>query len=149
MKVKTFILIALVAMFTACTPSLESLISQYEKAATEGDVVKAEMIIAKIDKHYNESDMTILQAKRLATASLKLITNTGTGLMESATMKALDAMDDMINEAYDVLDVSVQDANDVFDYAMDEALDAMDDAMDEALDAMDDAMDEAYDDLDF
>ncbi|MBR5327457.1 MAG: hypothetical protein IKV31_02850 [Paludibacteraceae bacterium] len=121
MKVKTFILIALVAMFTACTPSLESLVTQFENAAEDGDVAKAEKIIDKIDKHYTESDLTIDQAERLAAASFQLLLNAGTELFEGASEEALDAMDD----------------------AMDEAADALDDAMDDAADALD----EAFDDL--
>jgi AcrR family transcriptional regulator len=120
MKVKTFILIALVAMFTACTPSLESLVTQFEKAAEDGDVAKAEKIIDKIDKHYTEDDLTIDQAERLAAASFQLILNGGTELFESASEEALDAMDD----------------------AMDEAADALDDAVDEAVDALDEALED-------
>jgi AcrR family transcriptional regulator len=120
MKVKTFILIALVAMFTACTPSLESLVTQFEKAAEDGDVAKAEKIIDKIDKHYTEDDLTIDQAERLAAASFQLILNGGTELFEGATEEALDAMDD----------------------AMDEAADAMDEAVDEAVDALDEALED-------
>ena len=121
MKVKTFILVALVAMFTACTPSLESLVTQFENAAEDGDVAKAEKIIDKIDKHYTESDLTIDQAERLAAASFQLLLNGGTDLLEGASEEALDAMDE----------------------AMDEAADALDDAMDDAADALD----EAFDDL--
>lgn len=121
MKVKTFILVALVAMFTACTPSLESLVTQFENAAEDGDVAKAEKIIDKIDKHYTESDLTIDQAERLAAASFQLLLNAGTELFEGASEEALDAMDE----------------------AMDEAADALDDAMDDAADALD----EAFDDL--
>lgn len=120
MKVKTLILLALVAMFTACTPSLESLVSQFEKAAEDGDVAKAEKIIDKIDKHYTEDDLTIDQAERLAAASFQLILNGGTELFEGATEEALDAMDE----------------------AMDEAADALDDAVDEAADALDEALED-------
>ena len=101
MKVKTFILIALVAMFTACTPSLESLITQYEKAAEDGDIAKAEKIIDKIDEHYTESDLTIDQAERLAAASFQLLLNGGTELFEAGSEEALDAMDDAMDEAAD------------------------------------------------
>lgn len=132
MKVKTFILVALVAMFTACTPSLESLVTQFENAAEDGDVAKAEKIIDKIDKHYTESDLTIDQAERLAAASFQLLLNGGTDLLEGASEEALDAMDEAMDEAADALDDAV-----------DEALDAMDDAMDDAADALD----EAFDDL--
>jgi hypothetical protein len=120
MKVKTLILLALVAMFTACTPSLESLVTQFEKAAEDGDIAKAEKIIDKIDKHYTEDDLTIDQAERLAAASFQLILNGGTELFEGATEEALDAMDD----------------------AMDEAADAMDEAVDEAVDALDEALED-------
>lgn len=120
MKVKTLILLALVAMFTACTPSLESLVTQFEKAAEDGDIAKAEKIIDKIDKHYTEDDLTIDQAERLAAASFQLILNGGTELFEGATEEALDAMDE----------------------AMDEAADAMDEAVDEAADALDEALED-------
>ena len=120
MKVKTFILVALVAMFTACTPSLESLVTQFENAAEDGDVAKAEKIIDKIDKHYTESDLTIDQAERLAAASFQLLLNGGTDLLEGASEEALDAMDDAAD-------------------ALDDATDALDDATD--------ALDEAFDDL--
>ena len=90
MKLKSLILIALVAMFTACTPSLESLVTQYEKAAEEGDVAKAEKIIDKIDQNYTESDLTLDQAQRLAAASFQLLINGGTELMEDAIDEAAD-----------------------------------------------------------
>ena len=131
MKVKTFILIALVAMFTACTPSLESLITQYEKAAEDGDVAKAEKIIDKIDKHYTEDDLTIDQAERLAAASFQLILNGGTDLLEGASEEALDAMDDAMDEAADALDDAVDEAADALDDAVDEAADALDEAFED------------------
>ena len=127
MKVKTFILIALVAMFTACTPSLESLITQYEKAAEDGDIAKAEKIIDKIDEHYTESDLTIDQAERLAAASFQLLLNGGTELFEGASEEALDAMD----EAADAMDEAVDEAADAVDKALDDAADALDEAFDD------------------
>ena len=131
MKVKTFILLALVAMFTACTPSLESLITQYEKAAEDGDVAEAKEIIDKIDKHYTEEDMTIDQAERFAAASFQLLLNGGTELFEGASEEALDAMDDAMDEAADALDDAVDDAADALDDAMDDAADALDEAFDD------------------
>lgn len=131
MKVKTFILIALVAMFTACTPSLESLITQYEKAAEDGDIAKAEKIIDKIDKHYTEDDLTIDQAERLAAASFQLLLNGGTELFEGASEEALDAMDDAMDEAADALDDAVDEAADALDDAVDEAADALDEAFED------------------
>lgn len=131
MKVKTFILIALVAMFTACTPSLESLITQYEKAAEDGDIAKAEKIIDKIDEHYTEGDLTIDQAERLAAASFQLILNGGTELFEGASEEALDAMDDAMDEAADALDDAVDEAADAMDKALDDAADALDEAFDD------------------
>ena len=120
MKLKSLILVALVALLSACTPSLESLVSQYEKAAEEGDVAKAEKIIDKIDQNYTESDMTMEQAQRLATATLQLMLNGGTELMEDAIDEAADAIED----------------------ATDEAVDAIEDATDEAVDAVEDALEE-------
>lgn len=132
MKVKTLILLALVAMFTACTPSLESLVTQFEKAAEDGDVAKAEKIIDKIDKHYTEDDLTIDQAERLAAASFQLILNGGTDLLlEGASEEALDAMDDAMDEAADALDDAVDEAADALDDAVDEAADALDEAFDD------------------
>jgi hypothetical protein len=131
MKVKTFILLALVAMFTACTPSLESLVTQFEKAAEDGDVAKAEKIIDKIDKHYTEDDLTIDQAERLAAASFQLILNGGTELFEGATEEALDAMDDAMDEAADALDDAVDEAADAMDKALDDAADALDEALED------------------
>jgi hypothetical protein len=131
MKVKTFILIALVAMFTACTPSLESLVTQFEKAAEDGDIAKAEKIIDKIDKHYTEDDLTIDQAERLAAASFQLILNGGTELFEGATEEALDAMDDAMDEAADALDEAVDEAADAVDKALDDAADALDEALED------------------
>lgn len=104
MKLKSLILVALVAMFTACTPSLESLITQYEKAAEEGDVVKAEKIIDKIDQNYTESDLTLDQAQRLAAASFQLLINGGSELMDAASEEALDAIEDATDEAADALE---------------------------------------------
>lgn len=120
MKVKTFILIALVAMFTACTPSLESLVTQYEKAAEDGDIAKAEKIIDKIDEHYTESDLTIDQAERLAAASFQLLLNGGTELFEGASEEALDAMDEAVDEAADAMDKALDDAADALDEAFDD-----------------------------
>lgn len=131
MKLKTFILIALVAMFTACTPSLESLVTQFEKAAEDGDIAKAEKIIDKIDKHYTEDDLTIDQAERLAAASFQLILNGGTELFEGASEEALDAMDDAMDEAADALDDAVDEAADALDEAVDEAADALDEAFED------------------
>lgn len=131
MKVKTLILLALVAMFTACTPSLESLVTQFEKAAEDGDVAKAEKIIDKIDKHYTEDDLTIDQAERLAAASFQLILNGGTELFEGATEEALDAMDDAMDEAADALDDAVDEAADAMDKALDDAADALDEALED------------------
>ena len=104
MKLKSLILVALVALFTACTPSLESLITQYEKAAEEGDVAKAEKIIDKIDQNYTESDLTLDQAQRLAAASLQLLINGGSELMDAASEEALDAIEDATDEAADALE---------------------------------------------
>lgn len=131
MKVKTFILVALVAMFTACTPSLESLVTQFENAAEDGDVAKAEKIIDKIDKHYTESDLTIDQAERLAAASFQLLLNGGTDLLEGASEEALDAMDEAMDEAADALDDAVDEAADAMDKALDDAADALDEAFDD------------------
>lgn len=131
MKVKTFILVALVAMFTACTPSLESLVTQFENAAEDGDVAKAEKIIDKIDKHYTESDLTIDQAERLAAASFQLLLNGGTDLLEGASEEALDAMDEAMDEAADALDDAVDEAADAMDKALDDATDALDEAFDD------------------
>jgi hypothetical protein len=131
MKLKTFILIALVAMFTACTPSLESLVTQFEKAAEDGDIAKAEKIIDKIDKHYTEDDLTIDQAERLAAASFQLILNGGTELFEGATEEALDAMDDAMDEAADAMDEAVDEAVDAMDKALDDAADALDEALED------------------
>jgi hypothetical protein len=131
MKVKTFILLALVAMFTACTPSLESLVTQFEKAAEDGDIAKAEKIIDKIDKHYTEDDLTIDQAERLAAASFQLILNGGTELFEGATEEALDAMDDAMDEAADAMDEAVDEAVDAMDKALDDAADALDEALED------------------
>ena len=131
MKVKTFILVALVAMFTACTPSLESLVTQFENAAEDGDVAKAEKIIDKIDKHYTESDLTIDQAERLAAASFQLLLNAGTELFEGASEEALDAMDEAMDEAADALDDAVDEAADAMDKALDDAADALDEAFDD------------------
>lgn len=131
MKVKTFILIALVAMFTACTPSLESLVTQYEKAAEDGDIAKAEKIIDKIDEHYTESDLTIDQAERLAAASFQLLLNGGTELLEAGSEEALDAMDDAMDEAADAMDEAVDEAADAMDKALDDAADALDEAFDD------------------
>lgn len=131
MKVKTFILVVLVAMFTACTPSLESLVTQFENAAEDGDVAKAEKIIDKIDKHYTESDLTIDQAERLAAASFQLLLNGGTDLLEGASEEALDAMDEAMDEAADALDDAVDEAADAMDKALDDAADALDEAFDD------------------
>lgn len=131
MKVKTFILVALVAMFTACTPSLESLVTQFENAAEDGDVAKAEKIIDKIDKHYTESDLTIDQAERLAAASFQLLLNAGTELFEGASEEALDAMDEAMDDAADALDDAVDEAADAMDKALDDATDALDEAFDD------------------
>jgi hypothetical protein len=131
MKVKTLILLALVAMFTACTPSLESLVTQFEKAAEDGDIAKAEKIIDKIDKHYTEDDLTIDQAERLAAASFQLILNGGTELFEGATEEALDAMDDAMDEAADAMDEAVDEAVDAMDKALDDAADALDEALED------------------
>jgi hypothetical protein len=131
MKVKTLILLALVAMFTACTPSLESLVTQFEKAAEDGDIAKAEKIIDKIDKHYTEDDLTIDQAERLAAASFQLILNGGTELFEGASEEALDAMDDAMDEAADALDDAVDEAADAMDKALDDAADALDEALED------------------
>jgi hypothetical protein len=131
MKVKTLILLALVAMFTACTPSLESLVTQFEKAAEDGDIAKAEKIIDKIDKHYTEDDLTIDQAERLAAASFQLILNGGTELFEGATEEALDAMDDAMDEAADAMDEAVDEAADAVDKALDDAADALDEALED------------------
>ena len=131
MKVKTFILVALVAMFTACTPSLESLVTQFENAAEDGDVAKAEKIIDKIDKHYTESDLTIDQAERLAAASFQLLLNGGTDLLEGASEEALDAMDEAMDDAADALDDAVDEAADAMDKALDDATDALDEAFDD------------------
>lgn len=131
MKVKTLILLALVAMFTACTPSLESLVTQFEKAAEDGDIAKAEKIIDKIDKHYTEDDLTIDQAERLAAASFQLLLNGGTELFEGASEEALDAMDDAMDEAADALDDAVDEAADALDDAVDEAADALDEAFED------------------
>jgi hypothetical protein len=131
MKLKTFILIALVAMFTACTPSLESLVTQFEKAAEDGDIAKAEKIIDKIDKHYTEDDLTIDQAERLAAASFQLILNGGTELFEGASEEALDAMDDAMDEAADAMDEAVDEAADAVDKALDDAADALDEALED------------------
>ena len=131
MKVKTFILLALVAMFTACTPSLESLITQYEKAAEDGDVAEAKEIIDKIDKHYTEEDLTVDQAERFAAASFQLLLNGGAELFEGASEEALDAMDDAMDEAADALDDAVDEAADALDDAMDDAADALDEAFDD------------------
>lgn len=120
MKVKTLILLVLVAMFTACTPSLESLVTQFEKAAEDGDIAKAEKIIDKIDKHYTEGDLTIDQAERLAAASFQLILNGGTELFEGATEEALDAMDEAVDEAADAMDKALDDAADALDEAFDD-----------------------------
>jgi hypothetical protein len=131
MKVKTLILLALVAMFTACTPSLESLVTQFEKAAEDGDIAKAEKIIDKIDKHYTEDDLTIDQAERLAAASFQLILNGGTELFEGASEEALDAMDDAMDEAADAMDEAVDEAVDAMDKALDDAADALDEALED------------------
>jgi hypothetical protein len=131
MKVKTLILLALVAMFTACTPSLESLVTQFEKAAEDGDIAKAEKIIDKIDKHYTEDDLTIDQAERLAAASFQLILNGGTELFEGATEEALDAMDEAMDEAADAMDEAVDEAVDAVDKALDDAADALDEALED------------------
>ena len=109
MKVKTLILVALVALLSACTPSLESLITQYEKAAEEGDVAKAEKIIDKIDQNYTESDLTLDQAQRLAAASFQLLINGGTELMDAAAEEALDAYEQAADEAVDAVEDALEE----------------------------------------
>ncbi|MBQ9440405.1 MAG: hypothetical protein IJU35_07460 [Paludibacteraceae bacterium] len=67
MKLKHFLLAALVALFAACT-SKESLIQDYEKACEVGDIVKAE----KIGKKLEGKTLSTEEQERITKATLKL-----------------------------------------------------------------------------
>ena len=72
MKLKHFALVALVALFAACT-NQESLIKDYEKACANGDYLKATRLVEEMEKKYpNDADWTEEQQERIINASFVL-----------------------------------------------------------------------------
>ncbi len=67
MKLKHFLLAALVALFAACTNN-EAIVEEYEKACEAGDVVKAEKVLEKLEG----KTLSTEEQERITKAALKL-----------------------------------------------------------------------------
>ena len=73
MKYRFFSLVLLtLAFFVSCAPSVDSLISDFEKACKAGDQEKAEKIIEKLSE--KEDQLTDDQLERIEDASMLLFT---------------------------------------------------------------------------
>jgi hypothetical protein len=160
MKAKAIILGSLVAVLAACgTPSLETLISQYEKAVEEGDVAKAEALIVKIGKQSSKSDLTYEQAERITNASMQLLHDNSFGLMDAVSEEALDAFGSAYEEAAAAMGTALEEAalmlEDAYEEAaygeaaaeLESALEEAASAIDYSADEWDDALEEAAEDL--
>ncbi len=69
---KGFALAMVMAFFASCAPSVDSLISDLEKACKAGDQEKAEKIIEKLSE--KEDQLTDDQLERIEDASMLLFT---------------------------------------------------------------------------
>ena len=171
MKAKAIILGSLVAVLAACgTSSLETLISQYEKAVEEGDVAKAEALIVKIGKQSSKSDLTYEQAERITNASMQLLHDNSYGLMDAVSEEALDAFGSAYEEAAAAMGTALEEAalmlEDAYEEAaygeaaaeleaaygeaaaeLESALEEAASAIDYSADEWDDALEEAAEDL--
>ena len=69
---KGFAFAMVMAFFVSCAPSVDSLISDFEKACKAGDQEKAEKIIEKLSE--KEDQLTDEQLERIEDASMLLFT---------------------------------------------------------------------------
>ncbi len=69
---KGFAFAMVMAFFVSCAPSVDSLISDFEKACKAGDQEKAEKIIEKLSE--KEDQLTDDQLERIDDASMLLLT---------------------------------------------------------------------------
>ena len=69
---KGFALAMVMAFFVSCAPSVDSLISDFEKACKAGDQEKAEKIIEKLSE--KEDQLTDDQLERIDDANMLLLT---------------------------------------------------------------------------
>ena len=69
---KVFAFAMVMAFFVSCAPSVDSLISDFEKACKAGDQEKAEKIIEKLSE--KEDQLTDDQLERIEDASMLLFT---------------------------------------------------------------------------
>ena len=69
---KGFAFAMVMAFFVSCAPSVDSLISDFEKACKAGDQEKAEKIIEKLSE--KEDQLTDDQLERIEDASMLLFT---------------------------------------------------------------------------
>lgn len=67
---KGFAFAMVVAFFVSCAPSVESLVSDFEKACKAGDMEKAEKIANKLEE--KEDQLTDEQQERIEDASMLL-----------------------------------------------------------------------------
>ncbi len=70
---KVFAVVMAAAFLTACTPSIDGMIKDYEKACAKGDAEGAEAAIEKLEKNYPDAELTQEQQERLAKAALVLM----------------------------------------------------------------------------
>lgn len=70
---KVFAVAMAVAFLSACSPSLDSMLKDYEAACKKGDAEKAEQIMKQIDEKFPDAQLTEEQQERVATATLQLL----------------------------------------------------------------------------
>lgn len=87
MKLKSIIVVAMVAFLASCT-NPESLLKSYEKACEAGNAVKAAQVLEDMEKKYPEdTDWTEDQMERIVEASATLA--------EKQTEDALQALESL------------------------------------------------------
>jgi hypothetical protein len=111
MKLKSFILVALVACMLVSCKDNNKIISEIETAAAAGDHDKVLELLDDID----ESELTYDQQKRLSNASMRMLDDALGELDEIFEDIDLDDYDDYDDYSYDYDDYDYDDYDD-YDY---------------------------------
>ena len=116
MKLKSFILVALVACMLVSCKDNNKIISEIETAAAAGDHDKVLELLDEID----ESKLTYDQQRRLENASYRMLDDALSELDEVLEDIDYDDYDDYDDYSYDYDDYSYDDDYDYDDYSYDD-----------------------------
>lgn len=116
MKLKSFILVALVACMLVSCKDNNKIISEIETAAAAGDHDKVLELLDEID----ESKLTYDQQRRLENASYRMLDDALSELDEVLEDIDYDDYDDYDDYSYDYDDYSYDDDYDYDDYLYDD-----------------------------